>query len=400
MLFDLREHLSDTLDDLPSPSPAQGLTPYERERAERMAKNNAVMKSLGLPTLGSKVGAPPLTPAAENVGASAAAGGAHTPTPFKPVMRRDANKPTPFRIVLRKRTFVDYAEGVDDKVEKPKPRPFKMPRLRKPHGYSALGVNRERKTTTSSDEPNDASADPFPHDDAADADAAAADESENLPYAELAQKYADLEARERALKRTVRENIVAARHPRLFVTSLFVPFEQSGSRRFVITAKRSEARLFFSRAQLCFVPESRPADHRNRPSSSSSSSQELYYANTSEWIDVVRNDWLALFRMKKQSRLAAEAAEKIAADQAAAAKVAAAFGAAPASGGVRRSPRSVTTVKGAAVDVDGGNAAAGGSVGDGSGDAGAPGTKEATETSVAFRRENVSQKNSRRFFGK
>ena len=104
--------------------------------------------------------------------------------------------------------------------------------------------------------------------------------------------------------------------------------------------------------------------------------------------------------MKKQSRLAAEAAEKIAADQAAAAKVAAAFGAAPASGGVRRSPRSLTTVKGAAVDVDGGNTAAGGSVGDGPGDAGAHRTKEPTETRVAFRRENVSQKNLRRFFGK
>lgn len=104
--------------------------------------------------------------------------------------------------------------------------------------------------------------------------------------------------------------------------------------------------------------------------------------------------------MKKQSRLAAEAAEKIAADQAAAAKVAAAFGAAPASGGVRRSPRSVTAVKGAVDDVDGGNAAAGGSVGDASGDAGAHGTKEPTETRAAFRRDNVTQKSSRRFFGK
>ena len=114
----------------------------------------------------------------------------------------------------------------------------------------------------------------------------------------------------------------------------------------------------------------------------------------------MRSDWLALFMMKKQSRLAAEAAEKIAADQAAAAKVAAAFGAAPASGGVRRSPRSLTTVKGAAVDVDGGNTAAGGSVGDGPGGAGAHRTKEPTETRVAFRRENVSQKYLQRFFGK
>ena len=69
-----------------------------------------------------------------------------------------------------------------------------------------------------------------------------------------------------------------------------------------------------------------------RPSSSSSYSQELYYANTSEWIDVVRSEWLTLHRMKKQSRLAASAAEMIAADQAAAAKVAASFGSAPARG--------------------------------------------------------------------
>ena len=235
MLFDLREHLSDTLDDLPSPSPAQGLTPYERERAERMAKNNAVMKSLGLPTLCAKVGVPPLAPTAERVGASVAAGGARTPAPFKPDMRRAADKPTPFRIVLRKRNFVDYAEGMDDKVEKPKPRPFVMPRLRKPHGYSALGVTREGKTAISSDEPNDASADPFPCDDAGDADAAANDNnSENLPYAELAEKYADPQARERALKRTVRENIIAAQHRILFVASFLVTFEKLDSMRFAI----------------------------------------------------------------------------------------------------------------------------------------------------------------------
>ena len=175
-----------------------------------MAKNNAVMKSLGLPTLCAKVGVPPLAPTAERVGASVAAGGARTPAPFKPVMRRAADKPTPFRIVLRKRNFVDYG-GHGRQGRKPKPRPFVMPRLRKPHGYSALGVTREGKTAISSDEPNDASADPFPCDDDGDADAAANDNnSENLPCAELAEKYADPQARERALKRTVREIIIAA----------------------------------------------------------------------------------------------------------------------------------------------------------------------------------------------
>lgn len=135
-----------------------------------------------------------------------------------------------------------------------------------------------------------------------------------------------------------------------------------------------------------------------RPSSSSSYSQELYYANTSEWIDVVRSEWLTLFRMKKQSRLAASAAEMIAADQAAAAKVAASFGAAPVRGKLRRSPR-LPTVKGIAVDVDGGHAT-GGSFGDDSSDAGAHGTKEQNETQVALRREILTQKSSRRFFSK
>lgn len=265
MLFDLREHLSDTLDDLPSRSPAQGLTPYERERAERMAKNNAVMKSLGLPTLGANVGAPPLTPAAESAGASAATGGARTPTPFKPVMRRDANKPTPFRIVLRKRTFVDYAEGVDDKVEKPKPRPFKMPRLRKPHGYSALGVTREGKSTNSSDEPKDASVDPFPCDDAADADSDADDESDNLPYAELAEKYADPEARERALKRTVREIIVAARHPYPFRRVASRPFRAVGLEAFRDHGESKRcANIFLSRTAV-FCSQVVLVDHRNPP---------------------------------------------------------------------------------------------------------------------------------------
>ena len=363
-----------------------------------MAKNNAVMKSLGLPTLCAKVGVPPLAPTAERVGASVAAGGARTPAPFKPVMRRAADKPTPFRIVLRKRNFVDYAEGMDDKVEKPKPRPFVMPRLRKPHGYSALGVTREGKTAISSDEPNDASADPFPCDDAGDADAAANDNnSENLPYAELAEKYADPQARERALKRTVRENIIGAQHRILFVASFLVTFEKLDSMRFAI--RRSEARRrYFSVAHSCVSFPSGMRLINKRPSSSSSYSQELYYANTSEWIDVVRSEWLTLHRMKKQSRLAASAAEMIAADQAAAAKVAASFGSAPARGKLRRSPR-LPTVKGIAVDVDVGHAT-GGSFGDESGDAGAHGTKEQNETRVAFRRLILTQKTSRRFFSK
>ena len=38
MLSDLPEHLSDTLDNLPTLPSEQGLTPHERERAERFAE--------------------------------------------------------------------------------------------------------------------------------------------------------------------------------------------------------------------------------------------------------------------------------------------------------------------------------------------------------------------------
>ena len=70
-------------------------------------------------------------------------------------------------------------------------------------------MTREGKTAISSDEPNDASADPFPRD--GDADAAANDNnSENLPCAELAEKYADPQARTRAQTHGEREIIIAA----------------------------------------------------------------------------------------------------------------------------------------------------------------------------------------------
>ena len=164
--------------------------------------------------------------------------------------------------------------------------------------------------------------------------------------------------------------------------------------RFAI--RRSEARRrYFSVAHSCVSFPSGMRLINKRPSSSSSYSQELYYANTSEWIDVVRSEWLTLHRMKKQSRLAASAAEMIAADQAAAAKVAASFGSAPARGKLRRSPR-LPTVKGIAVDVDVGHAT-GGSFGDESGDAGAHGLRNRTRPGC-LPAANLNPETSRRFF--
>ena len=84
----------------PSLSPAsQGLTPYERERAEKIARNIEKMKALGLPALGGLVGSAPNT-----------AGG------FAPVRRKNpANTEpnAPFRIVLRDRTLKPVNYNVD-----------------------------------------------------------------------------------------------------------------------------------------------------------------------------------------------------------------------------------------------------------------------------------------------
>jgi hypothetical protein len=101
----------------------QGLTLYERQRAERIARNDEMMLRLGLPTLGSKLRLP-TTPAAGG------AGGSKNPNSFKPVKRRNPKgKPTQpdpnFDTVLRVRKAVDYTDVADV----PKPGPPKCPRV-------------------------------------------------------------------------------------------------------------------------------------------------------------------------------------------------------------------------------------------------------------------------------
>lgn len=81
------------------PRASQGLTPYERERAEKIARNTAQMKALGLPALGGTVGAAP-----------SSAGG------FTPVRRKNpiaTPEPAVFRIVLRERPATPVNYNVD-----------------------------------------------------------------------------------------------------------------------------------------------------------------------------------------------------------------------------------------------------------------------------------------------
>ena len=99
------------------------MTLYERQRAERIARNDEMMLRLGLPALGSKLRLP--TPPA-----AGGDGGSKNPNSFKPVKRRNPKrKPTPpdpnFDMVLRVRKAVDYTDVADV----PKPGPPKFPRV-------------------------------------------------------------------------------------------------------------------------------------------------------------------------------------------------------------------------------------------------------------------------------
>lgn len=124
----------------------QGLTPYERLRAARIAANAEMMRRLGLPELGSALRSPS-TPSG-----SGDAGGAGQGVPAK--RRSPKGKPGPnadsesrkreFRMVLRVRKEVNYAEVVDE----PKPRPAKFPRIDDPagaHGRAAATVDPDTK---------------------------------------------------------------------------------------------------------------------------------------------------------------------------------------------------------------------------------------------------------------
>ncbi len=87
------------------------MTLYERQRAERIARNDEMMLRLGLPALGSKLRLP-TTPAAGG------AGGSKNPNSFKPVKRRNPKwypiPPDPnLDIVPGVRKAVDYTETAD-----------------------------------------------------------------------------------------------------------------------------------------------------------------------------------------------------------------------------------------------------------------------------------------------
>ena len=99
------------------------MTLYERQRAERIARNDEMMLRLGLPALGLKLRLP-TTPAAGG------AGGSKNLNSFKPVKRRNPKgNPTPLDpnldMVLRVRKAVDYTDVADV----PKPGPPKFPRV-------------------------------------------------------------------------------------------------------------------------------------------------------------------------------------------------------------------------------------------------------------------------------
>ena len=124
----------------------QGLTPYERQRAARIAANNEKLRLLGIPELGSALRSPS-TPSG-----SGGAGGAGQGVVAK--RRSPKGKPGPkadsesrkgeFRMVLRVRKEMNYAE-VDDE---PKPRPAKFPRIDDPagaHGRAAATVDPDTK---------------------------------------------------------------------------------------------------------------------------------------------------------------------------------------------------------------------------------------------------------------
>ena len=120
------------------PRASQGLTPYERERAEKIARNAAQMKALGLPALGGIVGAAP-----------SSAGG------FTPVRRKNpiaTPEPAVFRIVLRERpaTPVNYNVDAFDSEDEEEARERK--RARRAETARASGKPRKRPAAATYDD--------------------------------------------------------------------------------------------------------------------------------------------------------------------------------------------------------------------------------------------------------
>ena len=121
------------------PRASQGLTPYERERAEKIARNAAQMKALGLPALGGIVGAAP-----------SSAGG------FTPVRRKNPiatpEPAAPFRIILRERPAkpVNYNVDAFDSEDEEEARERK--RARRAETARAGGKPRKRPTAAKDDD--------------------------------------------------------------------------------------------------------------------------------------------------------------------------------------------------------------------------------------------------------
>ena len=120
------------------PLASQGLTPYERERAEKIARNAAQMKALGLPALGGIVGAAP-----------SSAGG------FTPVRRKNPiatpEPAAPFRIILRERPAkpVNYNVDAFDSEDEEEARERK--RARRAETARAGGKPRKRPAAAKDD---------------------------------------------------------------------------------------------------------------------------------------------------------------------------------------------------------------------------------------------------------
>ena len=121
------------------PRASQGLTPYERERAEKIARNAAQMKALGLPALGGIVGAAP-----------SSAGG------FTPVRRKNPiatpEPAAPFRIILRERPAkpVNYNVDAFDSEDEEEARERK--RARRAETARARGKPRKRPAAATDDD--------------------------------------------------------------------------------------------------------------------------------------------------------------------------------------------------------------------------------------------------------
>jgi hypothetical protein len=131
----------------------QGLVPYERLRAARIAANAEEMRRLGLPELGSALRSPSTPSGSGGAGGSGGSGGSsHQGASAKRRSRKGRPGPnaTPevqpeLSMVLRPRREMNYAE-VDDE---PKPRPAKFPRVDNnpagAHGRAAATVDPDTK---------------------------------------------------------------------------------------------------------------------------------------------------------------------------------------------------------------------------------------------------------------